>query len=155
MKTTILILTCILTVTTARAVDGTAFRSGELNLSVFGGWVDKDDSTLAPGAGVSYYLSRHFGVGAFTHWENFDGKFIDNFSAEGYFRLPLGELPLAPYALAGIGYSFETEETFETIGAGAEWRLQESLGIFGEVRWQVNNDTDDGVAFRAGVRFVF
>jgi hypothetical protein len=156
MKTTIAILIGILTVTTARAAtDSSAFRSDELNISVFGGWVDKDDSKVAPGVGATYYLSRHWGVGAFTHWENYDGKFIDNFSAEGVFRMPLGELPLAPYGLAGVGYSFETEEAFGMFGGGAEWRLSETFGVFGDLRWQINEDTDDGIAFRAGVRFVF
>jgi len=155
MKKTIAILITALSVTAASADDGGSFESGEFSLSLFGGWVDKDDSTLAPGAGVSYFLTRHWGVGAFTHWENFDGKFIDNVSAEGYFRFPLGDSPIAPYGLAALGYSFETEETFEALGAGAEWRFNEKWGAFGDVRWQFNNDTDDGVALRAGVRLVF
>ena len=155
MKKTIAILITALSVTAASAADGGSFESGEFSLSLFGGWVDKDDSTLAPGAGVSYFLTRHWGVGAFTHWENFDGKFIDNVSAEGYFRLPLNGMPLAPYGVAALGYSFETEETFESLGAGAEWRLNEQWGIFGDARWQFNNDSDDGVALRAGVRLLF
>ena len=62
---------------------------------------------------------------------------------------------LAPYGLVGIGYSFETEECFGMFGGGAEWRLNDGLGIFGDIRYQINDDSDDGVGFRAGVRFVF
>ena len=153
MKKNIAILIIAVSVTAAAA--DSSFESGELSVSLFGGWVDKDDSTLAPGAGLSYFFTRHLGAGAFTHWENFDGKFIDNVSAEGYFRLPLGDMPLAPYGLVALGYSFETEETFEALGAGAEWRFNEKWGVFGDVRWQFNNDTDDGVALRAGVRIPF
>jgi len=155
MKAAIAILITILTMTSAATAADGSFESGEFSISLFGGWVDKDDSTLAPGAGVSYFFTQRFGAGAFTHWDNFDGKFIDNISAEGYFRLPLGDVPLAPYGLVAVGYSFETEETFEALGAGAEWRFNEKWGAFGDVRWQFNNDTDDGVAIRAGVRLLF
>jgi hypothetical protein len=155
MKTLIIALIALLTVGTLHAQDSDLFRSGEFNFSAFGSWVDKDDSDFAPGVGLSYFITREIGVGAFTHWENYDGKFIDNFSAEGYFRWPLTDIPLAPYGLVGLGYSFETEECFGMFGGGAEWRLNESLGIFGDIRYQINEDTDDGVGIRAGVRFVF
>jgi hypothetical protein len=156
MKTTIAMLLTLLGVTVARAGDGGGlYHSKEWALSAFGGWVDKDDSTFAPGAGVSYYLTEHLGVGATTHWDNWEGTFFDNISGEGYFRWPLSRLPLAPYGVASFGYSFETEESFEAIGAGAEWRFNEKWGVFSDVRWQFNNDTDDGVAFRVGLRLVF
>ena len=131
------------------------FKEKELSLSAFGSYVDKDDSKVAPGAGVSYFLTKHIGVGAFTHWENYEGTFFDNMSAEAYFRFPLDRLNLAPYALAGVGYSFETEESFGMFGAGAEWRLNEKWGVFGDLRWQVNDDTDDGIGVRFGLRLVF
>ena len=153
MKTTIALLITVFSLTAVRAED--EFKSKELSLSVFGGWVDKDDSTFAPGAGVSYFLTEHFGAGAMTHWDNFEGTFIDNISGEGYFRWPLKRLPLAPYGVAAIGYSFETEERFETLGVGAEWRFSEKWGVYSDVRWQFNHDTDDGVALRVGVRWVF
>jgi hypothetical protein len=155
MKATIATLITVITATMTAPTANAQFESGELNLSLFGGWVDKDDSKLAPGAGLSYFLTRHIGVGAFTHWDNFDGKFFDNVSAEGHFRLPLGELPLAPYGLVALGYSFETEETFESFGGGAEWRFNDKWGVFGDARWQINNDTDDGIGLRAGVRLGF
>ena len=155
MKTTIALLATILAVGTLHAQDGGTFRAEEFNISVFGGWVDKDDSKLAPGAGVSYFFTQNLGAGAYTHWENYDGKFIDNVSGEAYFRWPIGDLSIAPYGLVGIGYSFETEECFGMFGGGAEWRLNDGLGIFGDIRYQINDDTDDGVALRAGVRFVF
>lgn len=155
MTKTIAMIMTIVSITAASGADGDLYEAGEFNLSVFGGWVDKDDSTLAPGAGVSYFVTRHLGAGVTTHWDNFDGKFIDNFSAEGYFRMPLGDLPLAPYGVVALGYSFETEETFESFGGGAEWRFDDRWGVFADVRWQINNDTDDGAAIRAGARFRF
>jgi hypothetical protein len=64
-------------------------------------------------------------------------------------------MPLAPYGLAGVGYSFETEDYFGMFGGGAEWRFSDTLGVFSDIRWQINDDTDDGFGIRAGVRFVF
>lgn len=155
MKLIIGLLTTILAIGTVHAQDGRSFRSGEFNVSVFGGWIDKDDSEFAPGAGVTYYLNQNIGIGAFTQWENYDGKFLDNVAGEAYFRWPLGDMPLAPYGVVGIGYSFETEECFGMFGGGAEWRFSDTLGVFSDIRWQINDDTDDGVGIRAGVRFVF
>ena len=156
MKTTIVMLITMLSLTVARAANGEGlYNSKELALSAFGGWVDKHDSTFAPGAGVSYFLTQNLGVGATTYLENWDGTLFDNIAGEGYFRWPLLGLPLAPYGVASIGYSFETEEGFEALGAGAEWRFNEKWGVFGDVRWQFNNNTDNGVAFRVGLRLVF
>jgi outer membrane protein with beta-barrel domain len=152
IATIIGILVICVSVSTVKGAD--MFHASELSLSLFGGWVDKDDADLAPGAGLTYFLTEHIGVGALTHWDNFDGKFIDNVSAEAYFRLPLAGM-LAPYGLAALGYSFETEESFESFGAGAEFRFNENWGAFGDVRWQINNDTDDGAAIRVGARLVF
>jgi hypothetical protein len=155
MKKTMVIWFTVLAVMTSKGADSTLFKAHETSLSIFAGWVDKDDSDLAPGIGITHFFTRHLGVGALTHWDNYDGTFIDNVSGEGYFRVPIGRMPLAAYGIVAIGYSFETEETFEGLGAGAEWRFDRKWGAFGDVRWQFNNDTDDGVAIRVGVRLVF
>ena len=154
-KAMVALITMIASLGAARAAD-TTFNGREFSLSLFGGWADKqNDTDFAPGAGVTYFLTRHLGAGAFTHWENWEGTFFDNISAEGYFRFPLDRLRLAPYGLVAFGYSFETEETFEGLGAGADFRFSERWGAFGDLRWQFNNDTDDGVALRLGVRMRF
>ena len=131
------------------------FRASEFSLSLFGGWVDKDDSDFTPGAGLTYYITKHIGVGAATYWENWEGTFFDNVAGEGYFRLPIGDLPIAPYAVVAFGYSFESEETFESFGLGAEWKFNAKWSVFGDVRYLINNDTDDGAALRLGARLSF
>ena len=155
MKTTIAVIATTLLVGSLHAQDGGSFRAEEFNISVFGGWVDKHDSTFAPGAGVSYFFTENFGAGAYLYMENYDRKFIDDASGEVYFRWPLHDLSIAPYGLGAFGYSFETEEWFGAIGAGAEYRFHDGLGVFSDIRYQFNADTDDGVGIRAGVRFVF
>ena len=131
------------------------FNGAEPNLSLFGSWVDKRDSDFAPGLGFGYFFTQRLGVGMTTFWENYEGTLFDNVSAEGYFRWPLGEMNLAPYGMAALGYSFETSEGFEMLGGGVEWRLHPKWGLFGEVRWQFNNQTDDGAGIRVGARLVF
>jgi hypothetical protein len=131
------------------------FREKETSIFAFGSYVDKPDSDLAPGVGFSYFFSPNIGISASTYWENFDGSFIDNVAAEGIFRWPLRRMPLAPYALAGVGYSFESEDTNFYFGGGAEYRFQRKMGLFGDVRWQINDETRDGVGVRVGVRWVF
>src|SRR5215204_4623100 len=88
------------------------FKDRETSLTFFGGWVDKDDSKVAPGIGFTHFPARNWGWGVMTHWENYDGGFFDNVSGEGYFRFPLRGLSLAPYAVGAVGYSFETDEVF-------------------------------------------
>jgi hypothetical protein len=154
MKTTITALMLGLFLgATANAAE--LYNPNERILSFFGSYIDKHDGTVAPGASFSYFFTRHLGVSGATYWENWSGTFFDNVFAEGIFRWPLGELPLAPYGFFGFGYSFETEETFERVGAGAEWRFNEKWAAFGDLSWQFNNDTRDGVGVRLGVRLLF
>jgi len=131
------------------------FREKEQSIFGFGSYVDKHDSDVAPGVGLSYFFTRNLGVSASTFWENTTGSFIDNVSGEVTYRLPLRDLPLAPYGLVGVGYSFESEETFGYFGGGAEWRFSPKWGAFADLRWQMNNDTDNGVGVRFGARYVF
>lgn len=149
-----LIVTAASLCTAGQLIGQESFAAREWSLSLYGSYVDKPNSDIGPGAGISYFLTRHLGVGAFTYFENWEGTFIDNMSLEGYFRWPLDRLHLAPYGLVAFGYSFETEESFGAIGAGAEWRISK-WGVFGDLRWLVNDDTRDGVGVRIGARLVF
>lgn len=129
------------------------YRAHEVDLSLYGGWVDKHDASLAPGLGVTYYITQNLGVGGTVAMEDYQGTAIDNLSAEAYYRFPCGGW--SPYVFGGVGYSFETEEGFEYIGGGIEYRIEDMMGIFADVSWHINNDTSDCVGIRAGVRFAF
>lgn len=132
-----------------------AFSAGERYFSVFGSYVDKFGDALGLGAGVMYFITPQIGVGAATHVERVEGKLLDNLSGEAYFRVPLKDRPVAPYGVTALGYSFETEEMFYSIGGGAEWKLSPRLRAFGDLSWQFNEDSKDGVAIRLGVRVAF
>lgn len=157
MKTKIMALIATVGLATAAvAQDSDLFKENEFSLSLYGNYVDKEGpSKLAPGVGLNYFFTQKLGIGVSTFWENYEGTFIDNMCAEVMFRWPFDSIRLAPYATFGIGYSFETEEAFELIGAGVEFRFNEKWGIFGDLRWQFNNDTDNSVGVRVGARMVF
>ncbi|HNQ87168.1 MAG TPA: hypothetical protein PKM73_00885 [Verrucomicrobiota bacterium] len=154
-QTLVLLTALVAAVAGAQAEEDSYFEANELGLLVYGSWVDKVDSDVAFGGSVTYFLSRHVGLGAGTRLDNYDGTFIDNVLGELYLRLPLAELPLAPYAVGTVGYSFETEEAFCSAGAGAELRFNAKWGVFGDVQWQINDDTDDGIGIRLGVHVNF
>jgi hypothetical protein len=155
MKTLIALLVSIIALSTANTIHAQEFRAEEFNLWAFAGDVGKEDSDFAPGIGASYFFTRHLGVGASTHWEEYGGTLIDNLAGEAYFRWPFDTINVAPYALGMLGFSFETDEFFAGLGGGAEWRFYDKWGVFADVRYQFNDDTDDGVGYRLGVRFTF
>jgi hypothetical protein len=132
-----------------------SFEAKELYLSLFGSYVDKSGDYLGLGAGITYYITPQIGVGAVTHVEDIGKKLIDNLAAEAYYRFPLSDVPVAPYAVAAVGHSFETEELFFRIGGGAEYQLNETWRAFGDLSWQINDDSKDGLALRLGVRLGF
>jgi hypothetical protein len=128
------------------------FKAGEIDLSPFATYVDKEGDNWGAGASATYFLSERLGLGASTYWTDFEGSFIDNLEGEGYFRLPVLKV-VAPYAVAGIGYEFETEEWFETLGAGVDFRPLKNLSAFGDLQYRFAGETKDGVFARLGVRF--
>ena len=139
----------------ANAKADATFEAKERYVSLFGSYVDKSGDHLGLGVGVGYFITPQIGVGFATHLEKTGGSFLDNVAGEGYFRFPLTDIPVAPYAVAAIGHSFETEEMFYSIGGGAEWWLNPRLRAFGDLSWQINDDSKDGIAVRLGVRLGF
>jgi len=131
------------------------FNAGERHFSIFGSYVDKPRDYMGMGVGLSYYITQQFGLGVATHVEDVGGTFIDNVAGEGYFRFPLKDTPVAPYVVAAIGRSFETHEMFYSAGGGAEWQWTPRFRAFGDLSWQINDDSRDGLALRLGVRLGF
>lgn len=129
------------------------FNSKELSLMGFGTYADRQEDSWGGGVGLSYFVTRHIGLGASTHWENVTGSFIDNLSGDAYFRIPLGDLPVAPYAVGSAGYNWELDHWLFGVGGGAEARLNETVGIFGDVQYVFKEGGDkDGVLVRFGFR---
>ncbi len=129
------------------------FTDDEVSLLAFGNYIDQVDNKWGGGLGFNYFFSRYLGIGASTHWENFEGAFFDNAAGEGYLRLPLGSSPIAPYGIGSAGYSWEYNKWFFGLGGGLEWRFSKDFGIFGDIQWLFKEDGEDnGTFIRFGIR---
>ena len=117
-------------------------------------YVAKTGDNWGAGASATYFVTDKIGVGASTYWTDFGGTFIDNLAGEAYFRLPLASI-IAPYAVGGVGYHFDSEEWFETLGLGVDFRPFKNISAFSDAQYRFANETRDGVFLRLGVRFAF
>lgn len=139
---------------------GNKFSSQELSVDLFGLHAsrDRDDfrggSTFGVGAGVNYFFTENFGVGADTylddvHWpRHIDGSFLA--------RYPLERLSLAPYALIGAGRQYDGVAQWTAhVGAGVDFRLNKELGLFTEARHYFADKSKDFSMWRFGIRVVF
>jgi hypothetical protein len=141
----------------AAADDGKQFQKGELNFSPFGTYVDQAGGKWGAGAALTYFLTDKIGVGAATYWTELGGTAFDNAEAEGYFRLPLFKR-IAPYAVGSIGYQFDREYWFETLGAGVDFRAFKRLDAFADAQYRFSDSgskSGDGAFVRLGVRMSF
>jgi opacity protein-like surface antigen len=138
------------------------FQDKELQLDVFGSWVETRNSAtrhsgFGGGLGVNYFFMRYLGVGA-------DGNIsaasngLWTFSGSLIARYPIeGSLCLAPYAIVGGGFQTDgvNAGTWHA-GGGLEWRVTHHLGVYGEGRYTwAGSHEEDNVRVSLGVRFVF
>ncbi len=157
MKRTLTILTsfvCFSAVTALAQDEDLRFRPGEFDLSPFATYVDKTGDNWGAGAALTYFVTDKLGIGASTYWTDLGGTVFDNAAGELYFRLPLFRI-VAPYAVGSVGYQFDSDEWFETLGAGIDFRPFKKISAFSDVQYRFANETRDGVFLRLGVRFAF
>ena len=155
MKRTLTIIGCALCLSSVTGLgQDTRFRPGELELSPFGTYVNKSGDNWGVGASLNYFVTKNIGVGATTYWTDFGGSFFDNVAGEAQFRLPLFKV-VSPYAVGSVGYQFDSEEWFETVGAGVDFRPFKKISAFSDVQYRFANDTKDGIFIRLGVRLSF
>lgn len=155
MKKTLCILATMATLAwTMPAQAQELFGPGEVNLLGYGMYIDPDSRTeeWQGGAELNYFMTRNVGFGVTTHMKDFRGTFIDNLAGDVYLRFPLGQIPVAPYAVGTGGYEFDSERWFGGGGGGAELRLSKVIGIFGDIQWLFYEGGKDGIAIRMGIR---
>jgi len=106
------------------------------------------------GAGINYFFSNYFGVGADFLTENLD-PFAYSASGNLIGRLPIGNTGLAPYVFAGGGYQFHDDRAgFGQAGLGLEYRFSRHLGVFVDGRGVFPEHHDYGL-LRGGLRITF
>ena len=155
MKKILSLLAAVTLLSTAASAKAEGlFNANELGLMAYGTYADRQEDSWGGGIGLSYFVTSHIGLGATTHWENLSGSFIDNAAGEAYFRLPIGEFPIAPYAIGSAGYNWDFDGWLFGVGGGAEGRLNETVGIFGDAQYVFKEGGEkDGILLRLGFRF--
>jgi hypothetical protein len=156
------------------------FREGELQIDLFGMYVDGNGSEHAGpvrdhgwggGIGFNYFFTLNLGVGVEAAWldakDNHgsgDGGYtaIHNYSGSLIYRWPIEGRCVAPYAYLGGGVAGDGNNwAFGHVGLGVEYRIQpQKLGVFADVRWtyygdRFGNGDQNNFGGRVGVRWVF
>lgn len=143
----------------ANEVSFDGFGTGSIGRSTidhFSGDRVRHNGRLGAGAGINYFFTRYFGVGADAYSENTTGAFIDSAEANLILRIPLGQTPFAPYVFAGGGHTFDTVRTsFGQAGAGLEARFTRNVGVFVDARGVAPDRTKYYGVARLGMRFAF
>jgi hypothetical protein len=114
---------------------------------------------LGGGLGLSYFITRYFGVGIDdTLGElNHQHSLYDNFSGNLIARIPIESLHLAPYAFLGGGATWGNHATAGNgdAGLGLEYRFTRNIGLFVDSRYLYGSRSLNETLSRAGIRFVF
>lgn len=139
-------------------IEEVCFEAGELQLDLFAGYVWAEgghDDSATGGVGINYFFTEMVGVGVDAHWWDGDGT-IHSFSGSLIVRFPIQEICLAPYIYGGGGFDVNSEQYGSVhAGAGIEYRISDSIGVFADGRYTWGEDEYDDAMARGGIRFVF
>jgi len=139
------------------------FRNNEFQVDLFGtgGFYKQSEASWGGGVGLNYFFFKYVGLGVEqslvahennTEWGTFGNLFL---------RYPICSWNLAPYAVAGLGAIYGSNNDANlagTVGGGLEYRFTDNIGIFVDARWLYNatNLNDGGaVLARTGIKFAF
>ena len=111
---------------------GDLFGGHEVSLDLLGFYGSKDKgggdhNAWGYGAGLNYFFTENWGVGVDSYADAFTVPYLLNGNV--FFRYPLQELSLAPYAFAGVG----REWTHAPHGKGTSVAAS---NIAGSLRWR-------------------
>jgi hypothetical protein len=137
------------------------FPAHELSLQAFGTYATRNREGSSGnegggGLGLTYFFTRHIGIGADSYIEEWKWPYRVNGSA--ILRLPLPDKfsHLAVYGFGGGGRQFKDIPQFTWHGGGgAEYRFNRHVGIFGDAREVFPDKTKDYTLVRGGVDFGF
>ncbi len=135
-----------------------AFGETELQLDVYGAFVEADSDGFGGGLAITYFFHRNFGFTLDTNASESNSETLWQHSAGivGRYPFEINGTYLSPYLKATGGIqSRDGTDAFVALGGGVEWRVNPRLGIFAEATYGFAQDESDFVNIRAGVRFVF
>jgi len=140
-------------------VDDSCFSAGEVNFDIIGMYIDPTGDTLGDGVGggigLGYFFSENFGVNTKAYWWDGDDA-VHSITASAVYRAPIEDTCLAPYLYGGIGGHFDSvNQVSGHLGAGLEYRLTESVGLFADYSHTWADTTDNWHGYTLGLRFIF
>jgi hypothetical protein len=109
-------------------------------------------------AELSYFISQKVGFrGRVAHVGfDVDNTFVSDSTLAVVFRIPIEQTHIAPYLLAGGGYSFLDRGWHADLGGGIEYRFTRLIGAFAEAAARPSFETGQNTwRFGGGVRFSF
>jgi hypothetical protein len=145
------------------------FRAGEVQVDAFVAGAagnynftkgsTKNTTGMGGGLGLSYFLTKYFGIGIDDTIGslNGNGQTYNSTQATLIGRLPIESWHLAPYALVGGGATWggSAAQGNGSVGLGTEYRFNRSVGLFADSRYFYGNNGLSETLTRAGLRFIF
>ena len=113
------------------------------------------DGRTGAGGGVTAYFCKWVGLGGDVWTEGWDRQLA---SGNLYFRAPIPDTGLAPYAFGGGGYEWNDtgpDQAIGDLGGGLELRFMKHLGVFVDARYIFADKTSDFGVGRVGLRLNF
>lgn len=149
---------------------GDLFKAGETHLDISGTYTSAEPGGIGNlfkndfkkgvfglSAGITFFPSKYLGLGTdvvCTDLHNPSSLLIDELNVNTVLRYPISRV--APSITASVGRNFESGLYSFQAGPGIELRVNRSIGLFLDSRFQWQMDSkNDRVLTRAGVRFVF
>jgi hypothetical protein len=145
------------------------YRAHETSMDIFAGYVNAQrgithlfqtglrHGSMGGGFGVNYFSSEHLGFGTDLVIPNNGGSFVDSYTMNVIYRMPLGSSGLAPYVSGGGGRSYDPfTQWIGQAAIGLEYRSESKAGLFvdGRYVWGEKH-SQDSLLLRAGLRFIF
>jgi hypothetical protein len=148
------------------------YSSQEVSLDLFASYINPEgkfhdlfetsirEGFWGGGAGVNYFLTREFGIGADFNISSKpdDINLVDQVTGNLIFRLPIGSSGVAPYAIGGGGRAMSPR--YDWVyggGVGLEFRFNPTTGIFSDARFLLadRSTADNRLLIRTGIRITF
>lgn len=145
------------------------YRAGETSVDLFAGYLKAErgithlfenglrHGSMGGGFGVNYFSSANLGFGTDLIIPNNGGSFVDQYTVNVIYRMPLGSTGLAPYVSGGGGRSYDPfTQWIGQAAIGLEFRSESKAGLFvdGRYVWGEKHSADS-LLLRAGLRLVF
>lgn len=144
------------------------FRAGEVQLDAFaagaaGRFNGHNLGAFGGGLGLNYFFTRYFGIGIDDTLagpvgsNKYNRGIVDSLQADLIARYPIESWHLAPYGFAGGGATWASNrgQGNGNVGGGVEYRINRTVGLFGDYRWLYGSNKLSENLFRAGLRFAF